>query len=818
MILPAGWAWTGVQKDSIGSSISVSVWMDPYEEKWISVHPFGGLSMIAEGGEAKLLGPDGHVYDSERYGMSVGPGRWSNSVSMGTSFGPVFLACTYSGPGNYTAPTYNTDCSINYSWFADRSTVVTHFIGEQVVTYPYIGGNPMGGGPSPDPLPEYANLGPLIGGIGANFSGAWPNVLDADFHITSINGASEVDFSGVDDYGKWSDYWIFGPGVHVWGEGNGLKIRGGSYGFIGAVHLGYPGFDFSYSGKITKFGQDAPDIVQVNDSILCSGDPNDAPHYDYLTFPAISGRSFHIPSFPFRVPGTKSIGGGGLSFSINIPWAQSQDPPLITDKNGDEAKIPVRGVLPSIGTTGFAPYYPVSIKVRKEIDVLRPDGQRPSEFKSKNTNRIIVTEESSRTKFDIRSDAPCSVEREFKAPWWRQQLEWFEKAKELARMNRGDEIASTYPNWNLTWYTHHKHMPDEDIWWWGMYGYLNIEMYSPVECDIMMRVDWTHLLVEDNHYDGLLRLLSMRIDPQGGYGMYKLHLRPGMNNLDVDLLFPTDMGGPVYPGRVDKVSFSGFPVDRDASGNLRTTIFILDTMKLKAKHAAYFKIGFGTQRHHNPALEQDDENYRKPDYSVPVISLDGAFGFGNIPDDAYKADEIGPYGGSPRYVDPQAGSSYLVSKHRQMGLAEFWSQLNAIEGIEARYDPNAFLAAFSDAYGNHWNPGVEMADWLHPVVPYVLLQPDVEYKPPCSPAAGAIGLPNMQEIEGHVDHTIYAGLEVLTHDAARKRRLGSGHEVRAIRLDTNDVVARAYTDDCGYAVLSPLPANEEVDYTLEWDA
>lgn len=808
---------TGDQQ-TVSTSLTVKVWMDPNESKWFSIHPFGGLNMIADGGRAVLSGPDGTVFDVQEYGMIGGSGRWSAPVTMGTTYGPVFLACTYAGPGNYVAPVYNTDCTIQYSWFADRSTMVTHFIGEWSTSYAYIGGDPMGG-PVPDPLPEYSNLGPLIGGINADFSGEWPNIYDADFHITNINGASEVDFSGVDDYGKWENHWIFGPGVHVWGADGGLKILGGSYGFIGAVYLGYPGFNFKYSGKITKYGQDAPDFVRVNDSILCAGNPDDAPHYDYITFPEIEGKEFHLPSFPFPVPGTKSIVGGSLSFNINIPWASNEhDPPLITDMNSDEAKIPIRGVLPSVGTTGFTTYYPVSIKVKGEIDVLRPDGKKPSKFKSKDKKRIVVTEDGHRTCFDIKSNAPCTVEREFKAPWWRNQFKMFKKAKQLAEDGQGDKIASECPGFDITWYTRHKHFDNEDIWWWGMYGYLNIEMYAPVECDIMMRLDWTHLLVEDNHYDGLTRLTGMQIDQQGGYGMYRLHLKEGINNIDVDLLFPTDMGGPVYPGRIDKISFSGFPVLKDENGNLKPTIFILDTMKLKAKHAAYFKIGFGTQRHHNPTLEQDDENYRKPDYSVPVLALDGCFGFGNIPDDAYKADEIGPYGGSLRYVDPQASTNYLVSKHRQMSLREFWSHLDAIEGVEAKYDPQAFLTAFSDEYGNHWSPGSEMADWLHPVLPYVLLQPDEEFKPPCSPAAGAISLPNIATIEGHVEHAIYAGIEVLTHDAARKKRLKSGHEVRAIRLDTNEVVARAETDDCGYAVVSPLPANEEIDYTLEWDA
>jgi hypothetical protein len=454
-------------------------------------------------------------------------------------------------------------------------------------------------------------------------------------------------------------------------------------------------------------------------------------------------------------------------FSIQAAWALSQDPVLPSD----DRSLFVHLDPPRL--TGSTNYLPVSVLLAPSVDVNRPDGLRPSDWVSSDTGKLAVTELGGESDFAV-SATGAAVTRTFISDW-RHRVGLF---------GTGDPLFG-YAECERT-----RHRANEDIWGWSTYAFLRVEIESPSDTALILTVSGTHLTVSDSHEtSGVSRAAAFSATATAWTKTYALTAREGTRTVDLDLLFPNEGPHPFYPDRVDSLKIEGF----------KTGTYRLKALKLIAKGPGYLKWAPGKQ-------------VQREDYSAWGLAVDGAYVYGDLPDQAVKPDETGQYGGNPRYITPLIGTGTGTILDTQYSLSALCGTLTLQEGMTASYSQAVFDAAMRDNFGTILDP--ELAQFMKPLLPYSGLTPGTAYLPDCAVLAGQVEIPSLLHFTNVGRLHIHGGLEALAV-SLEGERVGDGIRVDAVRADTGAVVASGLTDRFGYVVTTPVPANGSRLYGLQ---
>lgn len=673
----------------------------------------------------------------------------SGTYGITYTAGPFRLGMSYGLAGASQSPNFANDYKTEFAWFADENTQINVTFCGLAATTRYW----LNGLPAP-PAPGVAAMGGM-----PTFT--FGKSIDLGLYIAEISGIA-VQGQAV-DVTELNDGFLNGSSGVVLGRGPGTHSAGAGCPFI-----------FSYNLAVTKFG--GADInARVLDSYvvpaqLHADGSQKTPQQDYLTTPHSESYVAQVTTWATH----KKTFAGTMLFSIQPAWAAAQDPAL--PSNDLELPMPTRA--PRLYSAGE--YHPVSLTIAPEVSIQRPDGNRPSDWVG--SGDIAVTEGATDTTFVV-TGIGASALRTLTTDWKRRVG--------APPYGTGD------PLFGIENYERTKHQSGEDVWGWEQYGYGELRITSPRSETLFLRVRGNYLSVYDPHVTGGNRVADYVATLVPFVATYQLNLSEGENTLLIDWLFPSSatidgaaVSNPFYYGRVDDLQLSGF----------RTGAFVLSVLKLKSRGDAYFKAAWGKQ------IVRDD-------YSLPVLALNGAFNFGNVPDQVYKPDEIGGYGGSLRYIQPLTGDPSGIVQDSQYSLQDFWTKMNNLEGLTATYSQAAHDAAMIDLQGKELT-AAEPAHCLLPVVPYALVTPGSAYTPDCSVVGGTVEICPGLAFAFVVNHPLWGGLEALVI-STEGERVSDGIKINAVRADTGAIVASGFTDRFGYVVVTPIPANGVREYALQ---
>jgi hypothetical protein len=190
--------------------------------------------------------------------------------------------------------------------------------------------------------------------------------------------------------------------------------------------------------------------------------------------------------------------------------------------------------------------------------------------------------------------------------------------------------------------------------------------------------------------------------------------------------------------------------------------------------------------------------------------MDGSNAFAGVPDTPYKTPETdlaGSVGGSIRYVDPMTGSESGVISDTQYAIDQFLGQIDNVEGISVVFPSAEWLAAYTGF-------GIPLAQCIEEILPRAALTAEGEYTVTlriallCQQVNIVTGLDiSLNAIKGGP----YGGIVALCGDGTGNRAART--PVTAIRADGGPVVT-AMTDADGVAVLTPLPADQVLGWSV----
>jgi hypothetical protein len=223
-------------------------------------------------------------------------------------------------------------------------------------------------------------------------------------------------------------------------------------------------------------------------------------------------------------------------------------------------------------------------------------------------------------------------------------------------------------------YTTTKHTAGNDVWGWGLYSYLDVELTSDTVATLTMTVNYRGVPSSATTYPRT----------------YTLNVTSGTHTYRVDLPFPNE-GGPDYWERAVSIDFSGF-----ANGN-----YTMAGMTLVAVEDTYLKV-------------QAIGELGAPDQTGLVIACDGSFpAYWWGPNNIYsgtirrKDDETG-YDGTGASTNTQNGGCVRMDD-TITAVATEWARM---EGMTLTYDGTGIDAALTDGDGNTLTP-TRYARWLH---------------------------------------------------------------------------------------------------------
>lgn len=678
----------------------------------------------------------------------------SGWYSVSTQVGPLRLGMRYVRIGSTPKyPDFWTDYEVQYSWFADRNTVLntscstpdgTFYGDTQYYTthvYPWSFeqeeddfdalGFALGvGGPGSLQFQVY-NAGP----------GGNPDYVFANFAGLATDNRL-VDTSELN----------FGPLV---GTGGG-SVEGRGFSSGNPPTLGQVGYWAYWTEDIdvTAFGGGSTGAL-IRDS--------DTPSNTYQC-PVRVHRSYQWVNWPRTEPSPSPT----RSFTIDSTWASEQPVPFRSDDRQIMLMMKPKDV-------GGGAYYPLTLLISETLDINRPDGAStpPSEWEPSDTGKITVTENATNTVFSV-SNSSGTATRMLTQQW----------------KHRVGIYGTSDPDFGIVEYQHTKHMEEEDIYCWDTYSFLWVDLTAPASGDITLTLDGNYLSVVDPHTTGSDRVDNYEATLTPFSYQYVIPAQTGRHTYYLDLCFPENTDGPVYPSRIDEMTLSDF----------HTGTYTLHALQLKARGNAYLKVDYG------PPVQRQD-------YSAIWLALDGSSPTGALPDQAYKYDEVGASpqaGGGIRFVEPLTGAVTGIVQDSQMSLTGFWGVLNGMEGISAEYSLAASDAALEDAYGTKLTCE-GLAQTLQPLVPFAVddphsaVVPDVEYHPPCSLNCRQVTIP-----PGH-GFTVYSrwnagygALEALVVDEDTGLRAEAGIELTA------GSGSLGVTDEYGFVIVTPVPANGSV--------
>ena len=646
--------------------------------------------------------------------------------------------------------------------------------------------------------------------------GHWAGFVSGSCTIRSI-GVDAAIFSNVTASGEAVDFTGLHDGCLV-GSGNtavGNSDNGGGYGiptvYSGMFYFAWP-IIVNLQGSLPKWGSvAADDWAQVITTPLCTreydadGTPRE-PYFEYLTFPSCNGRYV----FPYV-----SWENGFVHATQATSWSMSLRPEWVADSanrvSQSDTYIPIRGVAPN----GASDWQAITFSIQN-IDVLRPDGCRPSDFVTADDTKLVVTEGPSATTFNVLDKAAAQATRTFNVEW----RDWIDKP--------ANQYVTPNPKWTVDGYTRTKHSVGYDVFWWQTYGKARIKLSLPdgvTRGSFTLRADYTHLYVSDLHVSSAWstdtavgRVDTMEFYETAGWAEWKVSVGPEDLDNDgtyytwIDLLFPTNSSdtAPVYLGRVDSLRVSNF------SANGR---WVLHEILLSPKHIdrTHFSFAVGDPKNRSTEAAKEtmtEEQLRAQDATWPTVMLavDGSYWAGDLPDQERKQDMTGAHGGSTRYVEPITGSASGLILDVQLTIPQFVDWLNRTEGVEWVYNEGERDAACKDSDGNEL---VEpLVDWIEP---YVLTEGGA-FELRASIACRIITFTAGRE---HIlrPYTWLWGAQqtlVATPDLGRlpEDEFANIYAVENTGGERRIVAGPVSTNPDGLATVYPVPAPDDPDYTV----
>lgn len=709
-------------------------------------------SIIHRTVELRILAPDGHTetvqvtnWSCAEDNFPTGPFAIKDSPTkrFSRTAGPYRLGVRLVRITAPASPEFWDNWRIEYHWFADEDTVISETWGSYTFTYYDILGPFVAGPPTPGSTPiDRGNEG---GRIGTGYQ-----AFSADLHSPAVEDMCQISNVLLDGVGiDLSEHNEAG-----WEPGTLIGKQGG----IGSASVSYaPPFKFRMDLDISKFG-DGTFAARLLDNWatvidLDGGGHPRQPQLDYIQCPF--DHTYVVQDVSWDT--SKKRPPGFLQFDLQQAWADAQDPPIpVVDW-----EVPIYGSPARLDPGAIAPYRPISVTTGA-VSIQRPNGMRPSDWVSSDTDKLTVAESSTSTVFHVIEEG-ASASRTLLTKW----RDW---------CTPGD------PHYLLDAYeiTRHDYFGSgSDVFGWQHFGWLLMLIDAPADGTLTLQVEGVDLDVTDSH-DGSDPILT---EIPFGVVSYSVPLVTGINSVYVDLLYPSAGPiGPFYYGRVDKLTLSGFQVGD----------YTLNNLILIPREPGYVKCDFGAP-------------VQRGDYDAIVWAQDGAFTLGNWPDQANKS-EFGTYGGGVRHIFIFTDSEGHVADF-QLSLLGFWTKMNRLEGFVESYDASVYEAANQDPYGNSLGP--ELAEWTWSIVPYNRVTPGTPYHPACSPRVRQIGLANGQLFHILVRWVLQAGIEQLV--TLNGARAPAGTIAEAIRV-VNGHVYTAECDVSGYAIIYPVPG--ETDYNV----
>lgn len=200
-----------------------------------------------------------------------------------------------------------------------------------------------------------------------------------------------------------------------------------------------------------------------------------------------------------------------------------------------------------------------------------------------------------------------------------------------------------------------KHVAGEDVWGWGLYAWLDVDLTAPGAGSLTMTIDW----------------IAAGASPVMAQKTYTIPVAAASRVVHrVDLLFPLE-GGPWYAERVDRIKFEGFI----------TGVYELHDLELVTVEDAYVKV------------------HARGTYSGLVISQDGAYAIGHWGDNPLivfgpareKDDESGLFDFGIG-ADTAAGGAVRMDGT----LVETALEWDRMEGMDVNCDPTPIDADLTD--------------------------------------------------------------------------------------------------------------------------
>lgn len=302
------------------------------------------------------------------------------------------------------------------------------------------------------------------------------------------------------------------------------------------------------------------------------------------------------------------------------------------------------------------------------------------------------------------------------------------------------DLKSHWRNWNtvadplyqgLDQYTATKHnayptgATTPDVWGWGLYRYLDVDLTVPADCDLALTVTWAVLLDPVQSPTALGNPAPTIVTDTRTYS--PVHFTAGRSTQRLDLMFPVEVGRPWYGERVDRVQLVGLQL-----GN-----HTLHSLKLTTAENAYLtivdqqttddlQVVFG-----GVTIAQDGQMahcHWGRDRALPAVGgetdTDGD-GYGDYAKDhqnglmGYAATSSGI--AAEKHTGGAFGMSLSSSSHTMQNV---FTELNLLEGLTATYNDANIAAAFTDGTNSIT---LRFAGYLQPNHPYARVAAGAAY-------------------------------------------------------------------------------------------
>jgi hypothetical protein len=343
---------------------------------------------------------------------------------------------------------------------------------------------------------------------------------------------------------------------------------------------------------------------------------------------------------------------------------------------------------------------------------------------------------------------PARVERLFYSDWrdWNNPVSGLYQPTDLYTATKRTAYATSATN---------------DVWGWGLYAYLDVDMTCPAVGGphvLAFEVDWAVVSDLGATIDTITTTYSPVTFTDGARSTQR-----------IDLLFPVEYRDiPYYGERVDAVRIVGLQVAGGA--------YTLHSISLVADQQAYAKIG-GQLFYATDGVPIYGGVVLAQDASMPssLWGLDYPL-TGDRNGDGYPDHRGDDQNG--RFLVNEVGYSFLghAQAMEKNTLLTAFAELSLMEGVTATYSATAIDAAFTDTFGAVLDApsAFRPATWFVPTLPHARITKNVAYTVLAQLVVTDIALPN--------------GLSS-TSDLIVYERARLGMAIEALALSTSDTRA-----------------------------